>query len=154
MLCDVQCEAPSLQLPTPPRVIRKAIRSNQTLPANYCLSQGGSLLKLDLESKPTCIALYLPLLSPRGFIRCFPSLLSFKHSQENVQLCSFLMHFNLWSKWGISKEQHDWPREVFSNFEGKLQFCKFPSLRTCVCVCVCKSAWNDYFSSLLGFYCL
>lgn len=100
---DVQCQAPGLQPPTPACVIRKAIRSNHTLLANYCLSEGGSLSKLDLESKPTCAALSPPLLSFQGFIGCSPSLLGFKHSQESSELCSFLMDFKLWPKWGHLK---------------------------------------------------
>lgn len=85
VICDVQCQAPSLRPPTPPWVIRKAIRRNHTLPANYCLSQGGLLWKLDLESKPTCAALSPPLLALQGFIRCFPRLCSFKRSPENIE---------------------------------------------------------------------
>lgn len=39
VICDVQCQAPGREPPTPACVIRKAIRSNHTLLANYCLSQ-------------------------------------------------------------------------------------------------------------------
>lgn len=88
VICDVQCYAPRPQPPTPACVIRKAIRSNHTLLANYCLSQWGSLSKLDLESKPTRAALCPPLSSLQGFIRRSPSLLSFKLSHENVELCA------------------------------------------------------------------
>lgn len=44
---EVQCQAPGQQPPTPACVIRKAIRSNHTLLANYCLSQ-----RAPLRTKP------------------------------------------------------------------------------------------------------
>lgn len=74
VVCDVECQTPGLQSPTPTCAIRKTIRSNQTLLANYRLSEGGSLLKWDLQSKPTCAALSPLCLSLQGFIRCSPSL--------------------------------------------------------------------------------
>lgn len=89
---------PGLRSPILTCAIRKAIRSNHTLLANYCLWQGGSLKMRPAVETYLCSIMSSTVASPR-IHQMFPQFTLLQAlPQEYRTLCSFLMDFNLWPK--------------------------------------------------------